>query len=408
MEKWIRARYLPGTPLGKDGKRITASPENIGISRRAAREGMVLLKNEGGVLPLSEETKIALFGKGTFDYVKGGGGSGDVIVPYVRNIFDGLSEMIGADRIYEGTVSFYRDYVDSQYEEGWVPGLVREPEVPEDLLLDARAFTDTAVVSISRFSGESWDRKTGKTDVTAAEAMNGEVVKMSDMLFEKGDFYLSDAERKMLDRVSSVFKKTIVVLNVGGMVETACYKEDPRIDAVLMAFQGGMEGACAAAELLMGKDVPTGKLTDTYARELTDYPGTEHFYDSNEYVDYTEDIYVGYRFFETIPGMKEKVVYPFGYGLSYTSFSLSDQKVSFTDTEITASTVVTNIGNSRGREVVQVYYTAPKGKLGKPAIELGGYIKTRMLSPGEKETVSVSFPISSMSSFDDLGKISRS
>ena len=408
MEKWIRARYLPGTPLGKDGKRITASPENIGISRRAAREGMVLLKNEGGTLPLSEETKIALFGKGTFDYVKGGGGSGDVIVPYVRNIFDGLSEIIGADRIYEGTVSFYRDYLNSQYEEGWVPGLVREPEVPEDLLLDARAFTDTAVVSISRFSGESWDRKTGKTDVTAAEAMNGEVVKMSDMLFEKGDFYLSDAERKMLDKVSSVFEKTIVVLNVGGMVETACYKEDPRIDAVLMAFQGGMEGACAAAELLMGKDVPTGKLTDTYARELTDYPGTEHFYDSNEYVDYTEDIYVGYRFFETIPGMKEKVVYPFGYGLSYTSFSLSDQKVSFTDTEVTASTVVTNIGNSRGREVVQVYYTAPKGKLGKPAIELGGYIKTKMLSPGEKETVSVSFPISSMSSFDDLGKISRS
>ena len=408
MERWIRARFLPGIPLGKDGRRVTAGREHIALSRRAAREGMVLLKNEGGVLPLQRGCRVALFGKATIDYVKGGGGSGDVTVPYVRNIFDGFSEVIGTDSIYPGTVSFYREYVSARYAEHWVPGMVAEPEVPETLLREARAFTDTAVISISRFSGEGWDRKSPRAKIRRKDPVTSDTVSMSDVLFEKGDFYLSDAERRMVETVSRTFAKTIVVLNVGGMVETACFRDDPRIQGLLMAFQGGMEGGCAEAELLTGLYTPSGRLTDTFARDLEDYPGCAGFYDSDEYVDYTEDIYVGYRYFETIPGAREKVVYPFGYGLSYTRFTLTDQKMLFVGDEAEASVLVTNAGDRSGREVVQVYYSAPQGRLGKPARTLAGYRKTRVLAPGESERVSVRFPLSQMASYDDLGKVARS
>ena len=152
MEKWIRARYLPGLPLGKDGRRVTAGKEHIALSRKAAREGMVLLKNEGGVLPLPPGSRVALFGKATIDYVKGGGGSGDVTTPYVRNLYEGFAEAAGADSVYPGTVKYYQEYVSARYAEGWVPGMVAEPQVPEELLREARAFTDTAIVSFSRFS----------------------------------------------------------------------------------------------------------------------------------------------------------------------------------------------------------------------------------------------------------------
>ena len=291
-EKWIRARFLPGLPLGSDGRRVTAGKEHIALSRKAAREGMVLLKNENDVLPLPQGCKVALFGKATIDYVKGGGGSGDVTVPYIRNIYDGFAETIGKEAIYPGTVNYYREYVAAQYAANWAPGMIAEPPVPEDLLHEARAFTDTAVISISRFSGEGWDRKSPRAKITRKEPVTGDAVSMSDVLFERGDFYLSDAESRMVDTVSRTFPKTIVVLNVGGMVETARFRDNPRIQGLLMAFQGGMEGGCAEAELLTGAAVPSGKLTDTCAADLDDYPGCEHFYDSEEFVDYTEDIYV--------------------------------------------------------------------------------------------------------------------
>ena len=408
MEKWIRARYLPGLPLGKDGKRVTAGKEHIALSRSAAREGMVLLKNEGNALPLQRGCKVALFGKATIDYVKGGGGSGDVTVPYIRNIAEGFAEVIGEEAVYPGTVKYYRDYVNAQYEAKWAPGMVAEPPVPEDLLREARAFTDTAVISISRFSGEGWDRKSTRAKITRKEPVTADAVSMSDVLFERGDFYLSDAERSMVETVSQAFARTIVVLNVGGMMETACFRDNPHIQGVLLAWQGGMEGACAEAELLMGLYTPSGKLTDTFARDLEDYPGCEHFYDSDEYVDYTEDIYVGYRYFETFPEAAEKVVYPFGYGLSYTRFLLAKRKINFTETEAEARVLVTNTGDVPGREVVQVYYSAPQGKLGKPAKVLAGYRKTRLLAPGETERVAIRFPLSQMASYDDLGKVAKS
>ena len=408
MEKWIRARFLPGIPLGKDGRRVTAGKEHIALSRRAAREGMVLLKNEKNVLPLPKGCRVALFGKATIDYVKGGGGSGDVTVPYIRNIFDGFAEIIGTEAVYPGTVEFYQQYVAAQYADHWAPGMVAEPPVPEELLCEARAFTDTAVISISRFSGEGWDRKSTRAKITRKEPVTGDAVSMSDVLFEKGDFYLSEAERRMINAVSEAFDKTIVVINAGGMVETACFRDNPRIQGLLLAFQGGMEGGCAEAELLAGLFSPSGKLTDTYAADLDDYPGCVHFYDSENYVNYSEDIYVGYRYFETIPGAAEKVVYPFGFGLSYTRFSLAQEQLIIAEDEAEARVLVTNEGDREGREVIQVYFSAPQGLLGKPARELAGYRKTRLLAPGESELVVIRFPLSQMASYDDLGKISRS
>ena len=135
MEHWIRSKYLPGLPLGKDGCRVTAGPEHIALSRRAAREGMVLLKNEDGALPLERGTKVALFGKATIDYVKGGGGSGDVTVPYIHNLYDGLAALIGQEAIFPDTVNYYREYVAAQYAAGWMPGMVAEPPVTEEMLV---------------------------------------------------------------------------------------------------------------------------------------------------------------------------------------------------------------------------------------------------------------------------------
>ena len=179
MERWIRARYLPGLPLGKDGHRVTAGREHIALSRQAAREGMVLLKNEGNVLPLARGTRVALFGKATVDYVKGGGGSGDVTVPYIRNLYDGFAEIIGKDAVYPGTIRFYREYTAARYAEHWEPGMMAEPPVPDSLLKEARAFTDTAVVSFSRFSGEGWDRKHPGVKIERKEPVTGDPVSMS-------------------------------------------------------------------------------------------------------------------------------------------------------------------------------------------------------------------------------------
>ena len=154
MERWARAKYQPVLPLGEDGRRITGSREHITLSKEAAKEGMVLLKNEENVLPLKKGSKVALFGKATFDYVKGGGGSGDVTVAYTRNLYEGLKEKSGFVEVFEELADFYRKDVKEQYALGREPGMTVEPAVPEELLKKATAFTDTAVISICRFSGE--------------------------------------------------------------------------------------------------------------------------------------------------------------------------------------------------------------------------------------------------------------
>ncbi len=399
MERWARAKYQPALPMGADGRRVTAGEEHIRLSKEAAKEGMVLLKNESNVLPLKKGSRVALFGKATFDYVKGGGGSGDVTVSYIRNLYEGLKQKQDKVTVYEELAEFYRRNVQEQYAQGRLPGMTVEPEVPEELLRGAAAFTDTAIISICRFSGEGWDR-------TAMPDASGE---SAERIFEEGDFYLSHGESAMVEAVKGSFAKVIVVLNVGGMVASEWFKSAGEIQSVLLAWQGGMEGGLAAAELLLGEGNPCGKLSDTFAKGLEDYPSTEGFHESDAFVDYTEDIYVGYRYFETVPGAAERVNYPFGYGLSYTEFRLSGQLVEYLGQDsfrVTAD--VCNVGAYPGKEVVQVYYSAPQGRLGKPARELAAFCKTRLLAPGETQTVTMYFQRKAMASYDDLGKVAGS
>ena len=387
MERWGRAWYQPCLPLGGDGTRVTGSQEHIQLSRQAAREGMVLLKNQGRALPLEKGAKLALFGKATMDYVKGGGGSGDVTVAYTRNLYEGLKTKEPQVQILEPLADFYRENVSAQYAQGVVPGFTREPKIPEELLTQAKAWTDTAVISICRFSGEGWDRKGIPGD---------------------GDFYLTKEEQEMVETVTGNFDRVIAVLNVGGMVDTSWFFASDRIQAVLLAWQGGIEGGLAAADLLCGEVSPSGKLTDTFAGSFDDYPSSEGFNESEDYVEYTEDIYVGYRYFETISGAAGKVNYPFGYGLSYTSFSREYLGAFLEDGVISVDVRVTNIGGRPGKEVVQLYYGAPQGKLGKPAKELGAFGKTRLLEAGDSQVMRLTMREDSMASYDDLGKVKKS
>jgi beta-glucosidase len=248
-------------------------------------------------------------------------------------------------------------------------------------------------------------------------------------LFKDGDFCLSVKEKEMVDTVKAGFKNVIVILNVGGMVDTSWFAYDDQIQSALLALQGGMEGGLAAAELLVGDGNPSGKTVDTFAKSLDDYPSTYNFHESRNYVDYTDDIYVGYRYFETIPGAAEKVVYPFGYGLSYTTFDVETVSAGIVNSNCTSCTTtarltdadidieagklyarvrVTNTGKFSGKEVVQVYIAKPQGKLGKPAKELVAFEKTRELQPGESQLITLTWEINDMASYDDLGKIKKS
>ena len=397
MAKWQRAFFQPNLPLGKNGERMTACKEHVALSREAAKEGMVLLKNDEQLLPFSSGTKLALFGKATFDYVKGGGGSGDVTVSYIKNLYEGLKDLNEPVHIFEETASFYRENVKKQYAEKKEPGMTAEPELPEELCKKARAFTDTAIISICRFSGEGWDR-TSTLDKDKKE----------NPLFEDGDFYLSHAEKAMVDLVKKYFDKIVVVMNVGGMVDTDWFVKDDKIKSVLMAWQGGMEGGNAAAELLFGIGTPSGKLVDTFAKRLEDYPSTYNFHESDDYVDYTDDIYVGYRYFETVPGAADKVNYPFGFGLSYTDFRWNVVSAEFENDIVTVAADVTNTGKYSGKEVLQLYGSAPQGLLGKAAKSLVAFEKTRLLAPGDTQRLFLSFPLASLASYDDLGKVQKS
>ena len=289
MEKWVRANYLPCLPLGDNNSRITESEKHITLSRNAACEGSVLLKNDNNVLPLKEGQKVAVFGKAQIDYVKGGGGSGDVTVSYVRNIYEGLKLKKDKVEVFDELSLFYADYVEKQYNNEAKNGMLEEAEISDELLAKAKAFTDTAIITINRYSREGEDRKNDGVDKY---------------------FVLSDSEKAMVEKVCASFAHVIVLLNVGAMIDTAWFADNNKIEAALMLWQGGMEGGLAAADILVGEVNPSGKLVDTCAREFGDYPSSEGFHESRDYVKYTEDVFVGSRSFDTVPGTKDCVVYP--------------------------------------------------------------------------------------------------
>ena len=383
-QRWNRYRYNITSGIGDNGRRITGCAEHIAISRKIATEGMVLLENNG-LLPLKDDTTVALFGVGTIEYISGGGGSGLVFPEYCRNVYEGFAEKEPRIHVYEPLSKFYYDHVASLLNTVPYYQILEESDIPSDLFLDAAAKADVAIIVIHRYSGEGCDRSS-----------------------EKGDFYLTDKEQALVDRVTSSFPHSVAVLNVGGMIDTSWIRQNPKIDGALLAWQAGMEGANAIADIICGDINPSGKLVDTFAKSFNDYPSADTFNESDDYVEYYEDIYVGYRYFETIPGAFEKVMYPFGYGLSYTSFAFSKPVADAKEDKIEVFVTVTNTGSVSGKEVVQVYFSAPQGVLGKSKISLAGFRKTKLLAPGEKQTIHISFPIADMASYDDLGKLCKS
>ena len=354
-------------------------------AREAAAEGVVMLRNEGDVLPLAEGEKIALFGRSQFNYYKSGTGSGGLVnASYVTGIREALES--GSFVLNRTVKAAYEEWLkDHPYDKGvgWAgePWYQEEMPIAEELVRAARRESDTAIVIIGRTAGEDQDNKA-----------------------EAGSYLLTEAEERMLKTVCGVFERTVVLLNVGNIIDMK-WVETCRPAAVLYVWQGGQEGGNGVLDVLDGTVTPSGKLADTIARDIEDYPSTKNHGDSTRNV-YAEDIYVGYRYFETFA--KDKVLYPFGFGLSYTSFALENPKIE----EIMPGNVfgrlrarvrVTNTGKYAGKEVVQVYVRAPQGALGKPARVLCGFAKTGLLAPGESQNVTVEFSWRAAASYDDSG-----
>ncbi|MBO4456883.1 MAG: glycoside hydrolase family 3 C-terminal domain-containing protein [Butyrivibrio sp.] len=404
MQKWARLLYQPALSL--NGKvPVTGSGGHIDVSKKAADESGVLLKNNG-VLPLKNTKKVSMLGKASYEYVKGGGGSGDVYCEYIRSLYDGLK--LRGVKVYEPIIEYYKDELEKQYEKGCVPGMTREPEIPSDILKGAADFSDTAIVVINRFSGEGWDRSDIDGDLEAFNPWPSGVkmTTLSGEIFPDGDFYLTKEEKVVIKNACDNFKKVVAVLNVGGVIDCRWIEDNSDIDAALYMGQGGMEGGLAAADILLGNVCPSGRLADTFAGKLADYPSTEGYHDSFDYVDYTEDIYVGYRYFETIKGAADKVVYPFGYGLSYTGFDIEFMGAVKKDDAFIFNVKVTNTGEVSGKEVVQLYASAPSGKLFKAKKSLADFEKTRELNPSESQILTLKTTEYEISSYDDLGKVS--
>lgn len=375
------AMVVTAVPAVSMTTEAAAPQEHIDLSRQVAGEGMVLMENNGA-LPLAEGEKVAMFGRAMIDYVRGGGGSGQTNVDYTYNILQGMQM-----KEEEGKVELYKPLVDFYTEQVTVNGITDDANISisNELLNAAAGDASTAIVTIGRYSSEGSDRSA-----------------------TKGDYYLSDAETELITRVAAAFDRTVVVLNVGAVLDTEWINTIDGIDSVLMAWQAGMEGGLATADVLVGDVNPSGKFVDTFAKSYEDYPSSDTFYESSSYVNYTEDIFVGYRYFETFDPNYERVNYEFGYGLSYTTFETTDVQVSVDGDDIVTSAKVTNTGDVAGKQVVQVYFSAPQGKLGKPAKELAAFDKTDLLEPGESQELTMRFPISDMSSYDDTGKVQKS
>ncbi len=350
------------------------------LARQAVAEGCVLLENEGQALPLRDGERVAVFGRMAFHYYKSGLGSGGLVnTRYVVGILDALKECEGV-HLDEKLMGIYEDWImENPYDEGqgWgrVPWCQKEMDVTEEMLDCARR-DDVSLVVIGRTAGEDQDNNA-----------------------KAGSYCLTETEEDMIRRVCEVSKRTVVVLNVGNIIDMS-WVQKYHLQAVLYVWQGGQEGGNGVADVLTGKACACGKLTDTIAADIKDYPSTENFGDPFKNY-YKEDIYVGYRYFETFA--KDKVLYPFGYGLSYTTFETRAEILKNTGDEITVSATVSNTGEVRGKEVVQVYVKVPQGKLGNPARRLIGFAKTKELAPGEQEEICIVIPKYDIASYDDSG-----
>ncbi len=357
----------------------------VSLCRQIGSEGIVMLKNNNKVLPLDSERTVSVFGRVQRDYFYVGYGSGgDVNAPYKISLIDGLRANKNI-KINENLAAVYEKWcaenpVDDGFWGHW-PMCYDEMPVTSALAAEAAEESDTAIVVIGRAAGEDRENK-----------------------LEKGSYYLTDEEHAMLDAVTEKFKKVILLLNCGSIMDMCAINAyGDRISAILYVWQSGMESGNAVADVLSGDVSPSGKMTDTVATSYKRYPGSNDFGD-RKFNCYTEDIYVGYRYFETFK--KHRVLYPFGFGLSYTEFSFENISFIAENGRITVEADVKNIGEYSGKEVVQVYFEAPCGRLGKPSRVLAAFVKTGILGIGEKEKVSLSFNISDMASYDDVSEFS--
>lgn len=354
--------------------------EYAALARLASAEGCVLVKNDNNALPLRKKEKVAVFGRMAFHYYKSGLGSGGLVnTRYVVSILDALKEE--KDIILEeDLLNLYEKWIKKHpYDEGEGWGRVpwSQAEMPvDDVVLNVAKNADAALIIIGRTAGEDQDNRN-----------------------VQGSYLLTDIEKEMIANVSKAFERTIVILNVGNIIDMN-WVEECNPSAVLYAWQGGQEGGHGVVDVLTGRVNPCGKLTDTIARNIEDYPSTANFGDEKRNF-YKEDIYVGYRYFESFA--KEKVIYPFGYGLSYTSFALESNIKEITRDKICVVVKVTNTGTLDGKETVQIYIKSPQGMLGKPERALIGFEKTKKLAAGATEELLISIPKKTYASYDDSG-----
>ena len=398
--------YIVKTPRFK-GYKYSGEPDlkaHAAITRQSSTEGMVLLKNNAA-LPIRGLKTVALFGVNSYDFMSGGLGSGAVNVGYSVDMVTGLKNIGVATtpqltEIYQNYVKYAKAKLKADknpmmwFLDQGQPKL-DEIDITERCVANEEPKADAAIITIGRQAGEGMDRQ-----------INGE-------------FNLSKTEQDMIFRVSDAFhakgKKVIVIINSGSVMETASWRD--RVDAILVAWQPGIEGGNSVADILTGKVNPSGKLTMTWPIAATDHPSTANFakeYDMYTYknmegwgkgnipgVDFSnheEDIYVGYRYFDTF---KKDVAYPFGFGLSYTTFEMGKPSVKANGKNIEVSVTVKNTGKVAGKQVAQVYVTAPKGAYEKPAKELKAFGKTRELKPGESQTLKMTLEKRDLASFDE-------
>ena len=362
------------------------------LARQAAAEGCVLLENKNNTLPLAEGETCAVFGRTQFEYYKSGTGSGGLVnTSYVHDLDYALTE--SSLIIDEEVKTAYKNWLkDHPFDlgNGWAQEPWCQVEMPlsDELVSGAASRCQTALIVIGRTAGEDRDNAA-----------------------EKGSWYLTDAEEAMLEIVCRHFSRTVVILNVGNIIDMS-FVDRYEPSSVLYIWQGGMEGGSGAVDVITGKVPASGRLSDTIAYHIDDYPSTRNF-GCEDTIRYEEDIYVGYRYFETFA--KEKVRYPFGYGLSYTTFDvqaaldmcsipagLAKGEVSKTDT-LHVTYDITNTGNVAGKETIQFYVQKPQGFLGKPSRELIRFAKTELLEPGEGESGILAIDFYALSSYDDSG-----